>query len=69
MLKTTRSADKPAPKKTDGSKSASSKNNNSRSVFGRNNGDGKVDGFDVSENSIKHAKKSRKSKSKKTFKS
>ena len=60
MLKTTRLPDKLAPSGNNGSKSASSRNNNSRPVFKRNNGNGKVNRFSVSENSMKHAKKSEK---------
>ena len=75
ILKTTRLPDKPALSKNDNSKSAFSKNDNSRPASKRNNGDSEIDGFGVSENNMKHAKKSRKlsklrkSKNKKTFKS
>ena len=75
MLKTIGSLDKSALSKHNGSRSASSRNQNNRPVLRRNNGDGEVDGFDVGGNSVEHAKKSgklsksRKSKSKKTFKS
>ena len=68
MLKTTRSPDKPAPSKNNGSKSASSRNNNNKLAFERNNGNGEVDGFGVSRNGMEHVKKSKKSKSEKTFK-
>ena len=75
MLKTTRLLDKSAPSKNNGSRSASSKNNNSKPASGRNNNDNEIDGFGVSGNGMKHAKKlgklstSGKSKSEKTFKS
>ena len=59
MLKTTGSPDEPAP----------SRNDDSRPASGRNDGDGEVDGFGVGGNGVEHAKKSRKSKSKKMFKS
>ena len=41
MLKTTRSPDKPASSKTNGSRLASVKNNNSKPASEKNNGDGK----------------------------
>ena len=81
MLKTTRSPDKLAPSRNNGSKSASSRNNNSRLASGKNDGNGKVDGIGVGGNDMVHAKKSEKtsksrklsksgkSKSEKTFKS
>ena len=60
ILKTIRLPNKPASSKNNGSKSASSRNNNSRQIFKRNDGNDEVDGFDVSGNSVKHAKKLRK---------
>ena len=69
MLKTTESFDKPAPNRNDGNRSASSKNNNRRPASGKNNGNNEVNGVGVCKNGVKHAKKSRKSKSEKTFKS
>ena len=75
ILKTTRSPDKPAPSRNDGSRSASNKKDNNRLVFGKNDGNDEVDGFGIGRNGIKHAKKSGKlfksgkSKSEKTFKS
>ena len=64
MLKTTKSLDKPA----------SSRNNGSRPASKWNDSNGEVDGFGVGENDMEHAKKSEKlfksgkSKSEKTFK-
>ena len=75
MLKTTKLPDKPASNKNNGSRSTFNKNNNSRLVFERNNGNNKVNGFGISKNRVKHAKKlkklskSGKSKSKKMSKS
>ena len=69
MLKTTRSPDKPAPSRNDGSRSASSRNDDSKPASGRNDGDGEVDGFGIGGNGVEHAKKSGKSKSEKTSKS
>ena len=57
MLKTTRSLDKPAFSKNNGSKSASNRNNDSRSASGRNNNNSEVDRFGVSRNDVKHTKK------------
>ena len=67
MLKTTRSPDKPAPSRNDGSRSVSSKNNDSKPASGRNNANGRVDKF--GSNSVKHAKKSGKLKSQNLAKS
>ena len=69
MLKTIRSSNEPALSRNDGSRSTSNKNNDSRPASGRNDGDSKVDGFGVGGNGVEHAKKLRKSKSKKTSKS
>ena len=75
MLKTTGSSDKPAFNRRNGSKSVSSRNNNSRLAFRSNNSNSKVDGYGVNGNGMEYAKKSgklsksRKLKSKKTFKS
>ena len=69
MLKTTKSSDKPASNRNNGSRSAFSRNDNSRPASRRNNGDGEVDGFGVSGDGVEHAKKSGKSKSKKMSKS
>ena len=69
MLKITGSPDEPASSRNDGSRSASSRNNNSRSASGRNDGNSEIDGFSVGGNSVKHAKKSGKSKSEKMSKS
>ena len=63
MLKTT---NEPAPSRNDGSRSASSRNDDSKPVFGKNDGNGEVDGFG---GGVEHAKKLRKSKGQKTFKS
>ena len=74
MLKTTRSPDKPASNRNNGSRSASNRNNNSRPASRKNNGNSEVDRFGVSGNSMEHTKKSKKlfkskkSKSEKTFK-
>ena len=64
ILKTT---NKPAPSRNNGSGSASSRNNNSRQASGRNDGDVKVNRFGG--DSVKHAKKSEKSKGQKKSKS
>ena len=75
MLKTTGSLHKLALIRNNNSRSASNRNNNSRPVSRKNNGNGEVDKFSVGRNDIEYAKKSgklfksRKSKSKKTFKS
>ena len=70
MLKTTRSLDKPALNRNDGSKSASNRNNNSKLAFEKNDGNNEVNRFSVGENSVEHTKKSRKtSKSRKLSKS
>ena len=75
MLKITKSPDKPASSRNDGSRWASSRNDNSRSAPGRNNGNGEVNGFGVGRNGMEHAKKSgklfksRKLKGEKTSKS
>ena len=53
----TRSSDKPAPGKNNGSKLASNRNNNSKLVFRKNNGDGKADRFGVSKIGVKYIKK------------
>ena len=63
MLKTT---NEPALSRNNGSRSASSRNNDSRPISRKNNGDGKFNGFG---GSMKHAKKSGKSKGQKTSKS
>ena len=57
MLKTTRSPNKPAPNRNNGSRSASSKNNNNRPTFGKNNSNDEVDGFGIDRNGMEHAKK------------
>ena len=67
MLKMTRSADKPAFSKNDGSRSASSWNNDSKPASGKNDGNDEFSRF--GSNGIKHAKKSGKSKSEKLAKS
>ena len=55
----TGSPNKSASSRNNSSKSAFCKNNNSKPVSKKNNGNGKVDGFDISGNDIKHAKKLR----------
>ena len=71
----TSSPNKSTSSRNNSSRSASSKNNNSKSAFRRNNSDNKVNRFGVGRNDIKYTKKSeklsksRKLKSKKTFKS
>ena len=62
MLKTIGSPDKPTSNKNNSNKSVSSKNNNNKSVFRKNNGNNKTDEFDISGNSMEHAKKSKKLK-------
>ena len=75
ILKITRSPDKLALSKNNGSRSTSSKNNDSKLAFRKNNSNNKVNGFGIGKNSIEYTKKSGKlfksgkSKSKKTFKS
>ena len=69
MLKMTQSPDKPAPSRNDGSRLAFNRNDDSRPVSGKNDGNDEVDRFGVGGNGVKHAKKSGKSKSEKTFKS
>ena len=69
ILKTTGSPDEPAPSRNDSSRSASNRNDNSRPASGRNDDNSEVDGFGVGRNGVEHAKKSGKSKSKKTSKS
>ena len=70
MLKTTRSPDKPAPSKNDGSKSASNRNDNSKPVSKKNNNDDEVNRFGIGRNDMEHAKKLKKlSKSENLFKS
>ena len=80
MLKTTGSLDKPVLSKNNGSKPAISKNNSSKPAFKRNDSDGEVEFGGGIGNSVEYAKmlgkskgqklsKSKKSKSKKTFKS
>ena len=59
MLKTTRSSNRSAPSRNNTSKLAFCRNNNSRLTFRKNNSNGKVDGFDIGRNSIKHAKKTK----------
>ena len=67
--------DKLTLSKNDGNRSASSRNNNSKSTFRKNDSNNEVDRFGISENGMEYAKKSgklsksRKSKSKKIFKS
>ena len=74
MLKITRSPNKLAFSRNNGSKLAFSKSNNSRPTSKKNDSDGKVNRFGINRNGIKYAKnlkklsKSRKSKSKKIFK-
>ena len=71
MLKIIKLPNKSASSRNNGNKLAFSKNNNNKPAFRKNNGNNKIDGFSVSKNSTKHAKKSeklsksRKSKSKK----
>ena len=60
MLKTTRSFDKPASNKNNGSKLAFSKNDNSRPASEKNNGNGEINRFGVGRNDIEYAKKSEK---------
>ena len=67
MLKMTRSPEKPASSRNDGSRSASSRNNDSRPASGRNDGNDKVDRFGG--DGVEHAKKSGKLKEQKTSKS
>ena len=69
MLKTTGPSNKPIPSRNNGCGSASNRNNNSRPIYSKNNSNGEVDKFDISKNGVEHAKKSGKSKSKKTSKS
>ena len=75
MLKTTGLLDKLAFGKNDGSKLAFSKNNNSKPASKKNDNNNKVNRFGISKNNVKYVKKSgklsksRKLKSKKTFKS
>ena len=63
MLKTT---NEPAPSRNDGSRSAFSRNDDSRPIFERNEGDDEVDRFG---GDLEHARKSGKSKGRKTSKS
>lgn len=67
----TKSFNKPAFSKNNGSKRASSRNDNIRPTFGKNDNNGKIDRF--SSDGIKNVKKLKKSKklakSKKTLKS
>ena len=58
MLKTTGSPDKSALSRNNDSRSTSSRSNNNRPASRRNDSNGKVDGFDVDENGMEHAKKS-----------
>ena len=60
MLKTIGSPDKPIFSRNNGSRLVFSRNNNSKPASKKNNDDDEVNGFDVSRNSIEHAKKSRK---------
>ena len=69
MLKTTGLPNEPAPSRNDGSRSAFSRNNNSKPASKKNNNDGEVNRFSVDRNSVEQAKKSGKSKGKKTSKS
>ena len=57
-MKLIRLLNKLALSKNNSSKLVSSKNNNNKPIFGKNNGNNEVNKFDVSENSIEHAKKS-----------
>ena len=57
MLKTIGLPNEPASSKNNGNKSAFNRNNNSRPAFRKNNSNSKVNGFDISGNSIKYAKK------------
>ena len=59
-----KSPDKPAPSRNNGSKSAFSMINDKKPAFGRNNGNNEVDGFGG--DNMEYAKKSGKSKSKKS---
>ena len=68
MLKTIALPIKPALGKNNSSKSASSRNDNNKPAFERNNGNGKVDGFSVNGDGVKHAKKSKKLKGQKLAK-
>ena len=63
MLKTIRSFDKPVCNKNNSSKLASNNNKNSKSAFEKNDSNNKVNRFDVSNESMKHIKKLKKSKS------
>ena len=69
MLKITESPNKLAFSRNNSNKSASSRNDDSKSAFGKNDGNGKINRFDISRNSVKYTKKSRKSKSEKPSKS
>ena len=69
MLKITGLSDKPAPSKNDGSRSAFGRNNDNEPIFGTNNGNNKFDGINIGCDSMKHTKKSEKSKGKKLSKS
>ena len=60
MLKITRSSDKPALSKNNGSKSVFSGNNNSKLAFAKNNSNSKIDEFGISKNNMEYAKKSKK---------
>ena len=71
----TRLSNKLVSSRKNGSKSASNRNDNNKPNSQRNNVDGKVNGFDIGGNGMKHTKmsrklsKSRKLKSKKISKS
>ena len=65
MLKLIGLLNEPAPSRNNGSKLVSSKNNGNKLIFGKNNGNDEVE---FNDDSIKHTKKSRKSKSQKLAK-
>ena len=75
MLKKIGLLDESASGKNNNSKSAFNRNNDSKLVFKNNNSNSKINRFVIGRNSMEHAKKlgklfkSRKSKSKKMFKS
>ena len=66
MMKTTGSPNGSASSRNNSSRSASNRNNDSKLASGRNNGNGEVDEFGG--DSVKHAKKSGKSKGQKSAK-
>ena len=61
--------DKLAPGKNNNNKLASNRNNNNKPIFKRNNGNIEVNGFSINRNNMKDAKKLKKLKTKKIFKS